>query len=273
MDSAQGNPVVLQNPLSDAQSVLRTTLLGSLLDTVSRNLHRNNRDLKLFELRRVFFPSAEGPLPAERKMLAGVLAGNRCPVQWNQPREAVDFFDLKGVLDVLASSFGIPSLRLAPSAELPGLHPGLSGTILIHATQAGVAGKLHPNVGEAFDIAGDVFVFELDFSPFVAAFLNPKTYRPFLRNPSVQRDIALVMDQDVSCARVLDRLRAFVDRRVTEMELFDLYRGPQLPEGKKSLAFRITYQDPERTLTDEEVNELQDELLRRLLPDLAAQLR
>ena len=103
--------------------------------------------------------------------------------------------------------------------------------------------------------------------------MQEEAYRPFVRNPSVQRDIALVLDQDVSCGRVMDRMRGLVDKRVTAMDLFDLYQGPQLPEGKKSMAFRITYQDPEKTLTDEEVNDLQEKLLEELLPGLGAQLR
>jgi len=272
-ESEQGRPVVLQNPLSEMQSVLRTTLLGSLLDTVSRNLHRNNRDLRLFELRRVFFPSEENPLPAERKMLAGILSGRRYPRQWNQPEEAVDLFDLRGVLDVLAASLGIPSFSLRPSSKIFCLHPGYSSDILINTTKIGVAGRLHPDVRDSFDISEDVYLFELDFSPLVKTFSQETTYWPFVRNPSVQRDIALVLNQDVSYAGVMDRMRTLVDRRVTAMELFDLYQGPQLPEGKKSMAFRITYQDPEKTLTDAEVNELQNDLLQQLLPGLGAQLR
>jgi phenylalanyl-tRNA synthetase beta chain len=268
-----GDPVALQNPLSEMQSVLRTTLVGSLLDTVARNLNRNNRDLRMFELRRVFFPSAEGVLPVEKKMLTGVLSGRRYPEQWNQPQDAVDLFDLIGVLDVLAAAFGIEPFTLRSATESFCLHPGYSGDILENTTRIGCAGKLHPGVQEAFDIASDVFLFEVDFSPFVKTFMQEEAYRPFVRNPSVQRDIALVLDQDVSCGRVMDRMRGLVDKRVTAMDLFDLYQGPQLPEGKKSMAFRITYQDPEKTLTDEEVNDLQEKLLEELLPGLGAQLR
>jgi phenylalanyl-tRNA synthetase beta chain len=271
--SERGDPVVLQNPLSEMQSVLRTTLLCSLLDTVSRNLHRKNRDLRLFELRRVFFPSEKSLLPAERKMLAGILSGSRYSRQWNQPQESVDLFDLKGVLEVLASAFGVPSFSLGPPTEKFCLHPGYSGDILINTTKIGVAGKCHPDILDSFDISEDVYLFEMDFSPFVKTLSKKTTYRPFVRNPSVQRDIALVLNKNVSYSDVMHRMRALVDRRVMGTELFDLYQGPQLSEGKKSMAFRITYQDPDKTLTDEEVNELQEELLRQLLPDLGAQLR
>jgi len=272
-ESGLGNPVVLQNPLNESLSVLRTTLLSSLLETVARNEKRNHRDLRLFELRRVFFPAPEGPLPAERKRLAGALAGGRYPRQWNQPKDSADLFDIKGVLQSLAEAFGVASFSMQPCSEPGCLHPGVSGDVFLDGEKAGSAGRLHPDVREAFDIAGEVYLFELDFAPFVRAFLRETRYRPFARNPSVQRDLALVLDEQVSCAAVMDRMRALVDRRVTDMELFDRYQGPQLPDGKKSMAFRITYQDPERTLTDEEVNELQQKLLGQLLPGLGAQLR
>jgi len=268
-----GDPVTLQNPLSEMQAVLRTTLAASLLDTVSRNLHRNNRDLRLFELRRVFSPSAEGVLPVEEKRIAGVLTGRRYPEGWNQPPDAVDLFDLIGVLKTLAGACGLPTLQIDSPTENFCLHPGYSGDILINTTKIGHAGRVHPSVLEAFDVASDVFLFEMDFSPFADAFLQGGTYRPFVRNPTVQRDIALVLEGEVSCGRVLEQIRGLADRRVIGVELFDLYEGPQLPEGRKSMAFRLTYQDPERTLTDEEVNDLQERLLEALLPGLGAQLR
>lgn len=270
---AMGNTVTLQNPLSEKQSIMRTTLLCSLLDTVAGNIHRNNRDLRLFELRRVFSPSREGILPVESKMLAGVMTGRRYPGRWNQPDQPVDFFDLKGVMEVLADSFGLEGLSVAPARGNFYLHPGYAGDIQVNTTRIGCMGKLHPKVQENFDIESDVFLFEVDFSCFVEAATKERSYRPFARKPSVQRDLALVLDQDVPFGQVLDKVHALADRRMTGLDLFDLYQGPQVPEGKKSMALRITYQDPERTLTDEEVNELQETLLKELLPGLGARLR
>ena len=268
-----GKPVSLQNPFSETQSVLRTTLVGSLLETVSTNLHRNNRDLKLFELRRVFLPSPGKVLPEERKMLAGVIVGHRFPARWNQADNGADAFDLKGILEVLFDAFGMQGFEWEPERKKSCLHPGCSGDILINTTRIGCAGKLHPAVQEAFDIEEDVFLFEMEFENFVSSIDHIRSYRPLVRNPSVQRDVALVLDEDLPCGKVMGKMRELADPRVTRMELFDLYRGPPVPEGKKSMAFRIIYQDPSKTLTDEEVNKLQEVFLKELLPCFQARLR
>jgi len=227
----------------------------------------------LFELGRVFSPSPEGVLRVETKMLAGAITGRRYPEGWDQPNEPVDFFDLKGVVEKLVHAFGIEGFRVVSAAENFCLHPGYSGDIQVNTKRVGCVGKLHPSVQEAFDIEADTFVFEVDFSCFVEAATKERSYQPFVRNPSVQRDLALVLDQDVPFSQVSDRMRGLADARMTGLELFDLYQGPQVPQGKKSMALRITYQDPEKTLTDEEVNKLQETLLKGLLPGLGAQLR
>ena len=268
-----GGPVSLQNPLSEMQSVLRTTLVGSLLETVSGNLHQNNRDLRLFELRRVFLPSEGNLLPEEKKMLAGVIVGRRFPDGWNQAAEDADVFDLKGALEVLFDAFEMEDFKWKPSPKISCLHPGCSGDILNNTTRIGYAGKLHPAVQETLDIEEDVYLFEMEFASFVCSMDRLRSYNPIVRNPSVKRDIALVLDQEFSCGQVMEKMQEFADRRVTKMELFDLYRGPQVPEGKKSMALRVTYQDPSKTLTDEEVNKLQEVFLEELLPSFQARLR
>ncbi len=266
-------PVAVQNPLSEMQAVLRPTLIGSLLDTVSRNLRSNNRDPRLFELRKVFLPVSDSVLPQERRMLTGAIVGSRFPARWNRSHDNADLFDLKGVLEVLFDAFGIDGFSWNPSEEIPYLHPGCSGDILVSTTWVGQAGKLHPAVQDAFDIEDDVYLFDLEFSCFTDAVDHEKRYRPFFRNPSVQRDIAIVLDEDLPCGRVLEKMRSLADKRVTDVEMFDLYQGSPVPEGKKSLAFRITYQDSEKNLTDEEVNDLQEVLLLELLPSFEARLR
>ena len=155
----------------------------------------NNLDLKLFELRKAFLPSPESVLPEEKKMLAGVIVGGRHPSRWNQPADGVDFFDLKGTLEVLTEAFGLNGFDLSPSSKISYLHPGCSGDILNNTTKIGYMGKLHPSVQEAFDIEEEnVFLFELEFSWLVSEMDKEKNYKPFYRNPSVQRDIALVLD-------------------------------------------------------------------------------
>ena len=266
-------PVALQNPLSEAQGFLRTTLVGLLLDTVARNLRQRNRDLWFFELGRVFLPCADQVLPEERKMVAGVMAGRRYTERWNQPDAEVDVFDLKGALEVLLEAFGIRGFAWNRSEQISCLHPGCSGDILINTTKIGYAGKLHPSIQEAFEIEEDVYLFELEFENLASRVDRPREYRPYARRPPVQRDLALVLDEAMTYSQVIEKMRDLADPGVTEIELFDLYRGAPVPEGKQSMAFRITYQDPSRNLTDEEINRIQEAFLGQLLPGLGAQLR
>jgi len=140
-------------------------------------------------------------------------------------------------------------------------------------TKVGYAGRLHPLLQERFEIDQDVYLFELQFDCFLGDEVMQKVYRPIGRFPSVQRDIALVMDEGTPFRQVMKEMWAATETSAVKIELFDVYQGPPVPDGRKSLAFRITYQDPSRTLTDEEVNALQGRFLDRVLPMLKAQLR
>jgi phenylalanyl-tRNA synthetase beta chain len=266
-------PVPLQNPLSEAQGFLRTTLVGSMLDTVARNHRQRSRNLRAFELGRVFLPAQGKPLPEERKMLVGVMEGRRYPDRWNDHEETVDVYDLKGVLEVLLEAFGMDEFEWLPSEQNSSLHPGCSGDILINTTKIGYAGKLHPSIQEALEIEGDVYVFEMDLAHLVVQVDRPRGYKPYSRRPPVQRDVALVLKDEMTYSQVIEKMRGLADPRVTDIELFDVYQGPPVPEGEKSMAFRITYQDPSKNLTDEEINRIQEAFLGKLLPDLGAQLR
>lgn len=269
----RGRPVPLQNPLSEAQAVLRTTLVSSLLDLTARNLRKNNCDLRLFELRRVFLPSAGTEVPEQKRMLAAVMTGRRFPRQWNQPADTVDAYDLKGLLEALFEAFGIEEWDWVPSEENSYLHPGCSGDILIKNLRVGFAGRLHPRLEKELEINQHVYLFELEFQHLVASGEREKLYRPIARFPAIQRDVALVVREEMTYRQVLEQIRASASSEVMRIELFDVYRGSQVPEGRKSMAFRITYRHPDRTLTDDEVNALQERLLEKVLPALDAQLR
>jgi phenylalanyl-tRNA synthetase beta chain len=269
----RGMAVPLENPLSESQGFMRTTLIGSLLDTVARNLRQRNRDLKLFELGRVFLPSPDEVLPEERRMLAGVMVGRRYPERWNLPDSGVDIFDLKGALEVLLGAFGVEAFTWNPTEQISCLHPGCSGDILINTTKIGFAGRLHPAVQGAFEIEEDVYLFEMEFESLASRVDRPRHHKSYSRRPSVQRDVALVIGETMEYSEVIEKMRALADPRVTEIELFDVYHGPPVPSGKQSMAFRITYQDPSRNLTDEEINDIQQAFLEQLLPGLGAELR
>jgi phenylalanyl-tRNA synthetase beta chain len=244
-------PVALQNPLSEAQGFLRTTLAGSLVQTAAMNLRRRNRDFRFFELGRVFLTRGHESLPEERKMLAGVMVGRRYANGWNEPDDGVDLFDLKGALEVLLGAFQAGHFEWKQTEQISYLHPGCSGDILINTTKIGSAGRLHPSVQEAFGMEEDAYLFEIELKALASRVDHPKQYRSFARRPPVERDLALVLDEAVPYSQVMGRMRELADPRVTEIELFDLYQGLPVPAGKQSMAFRITYQDPSKNLTDE----------------------
>jgi len=221
----------------------------------------------------VFIPSADKPFPQERKMVAGVISGRRYAAQWNQSGEKVDIFDLKGILETLRAVFWIKNFKWEPSNKISYLHPGCSGDILIDALKVGCAGMLHPDVQEAFEIENEVFLFEMGIEGLVSHVDHQRKYTPYSRFPAVQRDVALVLDEELTWTEVLEKARESADPRAIKIDLFDVYSGAPIPEGKKSLAFRITYQDSARSLTDEEINGLQEGFLKELLPALHAELR
>lgn len=269
----RSRPVPLQNPLSEAQAVLRTTLVSSLLDLIARNLRKNNCDLRLFELRRVFLRREDSDVPEQKRMLAAVMTGRRFPQQWNQPADRVDAYDLKGLLEALFDAFGVSDWDWVGSDENSYLHPGCSGDILIRNSRVGFAGRLHPRLQKELEIQQDVYLFELEFQHLVASRGQGRSYRPIGRFPAIQRDLAFVLNEEIPYREVMEQLRASAAPEAVKIELFDVYRGSPVPEGRKSMAFRITYQHPERTMTDEEVNALQERLLEKVLPRLKAQLR
>ncbi len=274
-EQGEGVPpgVRLVNPLSEEQAYLRTSLLPSLIDTTAKNVRRMNPDLWLFEIGKVFYPMADKSLPEVRRKVAASMTGRRYPEHWSQPNDQVDFFDLKGVIEALLCSLGYDMFSITSNRGLSFLHPGCCAELIVQDTPVGIAGKIHPQVLEAFELDRDVYVFELDLTRLGDHSTRDRKYKPYSRYPAIHRDLALIVDDSVPFSEIIEKMRACADSRVTRIHLFDVYRGKPVPEGKMSLAFRITYQDYARTMTDEEVNTLQETYVRTLLPALGAQLR
>jgi phenylalanyl-tRNA synthetase beta chain len=272
-EAEAGRAVKLLNPLSEEHAYLRTSLIGGLTETAAKNVRRMNTDLRLFEIGKVFHPRPGERLPEVRRKVAAVMTGRRYPEHWSLPRDHVDFFDIKGVVETLLSALGYDMNCTVPHEGVSFLYPGCLAEIAVHETPLGVLGKVHPGVLGAFEIDRDVYAFEIDIATLESCLPRERRYRPFSRYPPIQRDLSLIVDGSVPFSRIFEKMRALADSRVTSIHLFDVYRGKPVPEGKMSMAFRITYQDHSRTLTDEEVNRLQENYIQSLLPALGAQLR
>ena len=263
-------PLALANPLSEEQAVMRTSLIPGLLDTLRRNTLKQLQDLRLFETAKVFLPQPGAELPREESWLAGLMYGAREEVSWAAPREAVTFFDLKGVVEALLEGLEIPEVNFRREA-LPALL--CQGARIYAGPRAlGFLGEVEPEVGEKLDLEGAIFVFNLSLDALAQA-AAPLLFTPLPRYPAVYRDIALVLPEGVPAAQVSEALYRFGAPWLEEARLFDVYTGDQVAAGKRSLAFRLSYRDPERTLTDELVNPHHLALVEALARELGAELR
>ncbi|HET7177184.1 MAG TPA: phenylalanine--tRNA ligase subunit beta [Solirubrobacterales bacterium] len=264
-DDPRAAAVVVSNPLSEEQSAMRTTLLGSLLDVARRNLARDVDRLALFESGRVYLPAdgaddgplagrfaGERPAPAWEPHHLGCLAvGPLAAKSWRGGGEVADFFALKGALEGLAARLGV-ALRFEPATE-PFLHPGRAARVSVGGAEAGWIGELHPLVCREWDLDAAV-AFEVELAALVeAAAAGEETYEDVTTFPAVFQDLAVVVPDEVAAARLRDAVLAGGGELLRSAEVFDLYAGEQLGEGRKSLALRLEFRAADRTLTDEEV--------------------
>jgi phenylalanyl-tRNA synthetase beta chain len=236
--------VRVSNPQSAELSVLRNSLLGSLLLTLRTNLRQRQRVL-LFELARVWNPG-------ERRHIGLAMAGPRLPAHWSSREDTFDFFDIKGVLDQLCRTLRVP-VSYAPGQH-PSFHPGRTAEIFSGEQRLGVLGQLHPTVAERLDMAGlPVLVAELDFERLLQAREPLVNVRTPSRFPPADRDIAIVVDESVPHAEAERVIRETGAPLLEHVQLFDVYRGDPIPPGRKSLAFALRYRAPDKTLDDDEV--------------------
>jgi phenylalanyl-tRNA synthetase beta chain len=263
----------IHNPLGEDQSVMRTTLIPGLLQAVGHNVHRQNLDLKLFELGRIFFPQEGQDLPEEMEAISGVLTGLREEETWSKPKAECDFFDLKGALETLLDGLGVTGYRFLPERDEPFLHPGKACRVEVNKRSLGSMGEAHPDVGAAFEIDQKLFLFELNFQNLVEGGKESRSFKPLRRFPSVTRDLALIVDEKIKAGDILHTLWEANSGLIAEIKIFDLYRGKPIPPGGKSLAFRIKYQRDDRTLTDAEVNEFHQKMIELLANRYGAVLR
>jgi phenylalanyl-tRNA synthetase beta chain len=264
---AAGSPprVAVANPLSEEQGVLRSSLVvPGLLSTLRTNLRQGRRDVALFEMGRVFLPR-EGA-PAEEHRLGVLLAGQAGPAHWSARARAVDFFDLKGLFEVLADRLGLRPFALAAHGLPELLHPGKGARLADDGGVAGWLGALHPDILRAWDVRGEVYAAELSLDPLLAARPAPARYRALARAPQVLRDLSVVCDRSLSAAELEGRVRAAGGDRLRSVRVVDRYEGPPVPAGKVSVTLTLAFQDPERTLTGDEVQAAVD----RVVGDLRA---
>lgn len=266
--------IVLANPLSEEQSIMRTTLCSSLLDVVTYNHNRKQHNLKIFEIGSVYLP-AELPLkslPDEKTMLGMAITGRAGEQHWQSKAREVDFYDLKGVLEMLLSRLGVKDVNFAEHTE-PFLQPGQAACVMAGEKKLGWVGLLHPEVLDRYDLDKPVYMAELDARMLVDLCHLEDGFVPLPKYPPLLRDMALVVPDEVSAATVRQMILEAGGSLVEDVVLFDLYRGPQIPENCRSLAFSIVYRDAGRTLADDDILSLHNRIEETLKEQLGATLR
>ncbi|MBI2869263.1 MAG: phenylalanine--tRNA ligase subunit beta [Chloroflexi bacterium] len=261
-------PLRVANPMTADQEYLRPTLRANLLAAYVSNRRYETGGIRLYELDKTYRPRQDD-LPEEPETLVALMGGARREKSWTSDDDMIDFFDAKGVAETLFRRLDA-AVSFEPGND-EGLHPGKQLAIVAGGKRVGVLGEVHPGVRDAFEIAEPVYLLEVNVSGLLSLLGEPPLFQPIPRFPSVTRDLALVVDYGVAHQQVYDVMSSFP--LVRQVTVFDVYAGKQVPPGKKSLAYRIVYQAADHTLTDDEVNNVQQQVLDRLARELGAALR
>ncbi len=269
-DSSLRNVVPIANPLSEEQSVMRTLLLPGLLENVSKNMARRNQNLNFFEMGAVYYPS-DDRLPDEKLKLGAIVAG-RVDLNWLKNQVPMDFFYLKGIVEILLQELGIKDC-IFERHLLPGYHPGRTASINCQGREIGIIGEVHPLVLENFDISDKACAFELDVKTMFEIKGQKIMMEQIAKYPAVERDIAVLLSKDVKASEAIAVIKAADPELLQDVIVFDIYTGEQVPEGYKSAAFRLTFQSMERTLKEAEINNRVDAILSELQKQIQARLR
>jgi phenylalanyl-tRNA synthetase beta chain len=272
-EDVRSTPLPILNPLASSQSVMRTSIVPSLLINLQENLNNKSATIKLFELSRVFIPQGSDRQPREPRRLAGLMAGLQQGEGWNLHHNMVDFYDIKAAVESLLQRLRISGMRFLQDGREPYLHPHKMLSISAGDHCIGSLGEVHPDVLEHFDIKVPAYIFELDVDVLAKLWTDAVSFAPFSRQPAILRDIALIVDETVPAEKFFSAIAGFKNKLIAETTIFDCFRGGTIQPGKKSLAFRLKFQSNDRTLTDAEVNKIHDRLVAHLVQETGAELR
>lgn len=264
-------PLSIANPISEVDSTLRTSLLPGLLRAAERNFNRDVRNVRLYELGKVYF--SENGEPCEAKSLGLILTGDATDLGWQEKPQPVNFFHLKGALEGLFRRLGIEGVEFQPARDIPFLHPHVAATISRRGLAIGRLGRLHPELEEKYKFKQPVFLAEVDIERLLPISHPEKLFQRPSRFPATYRDISFLVDNDIEYSKIERAISSAGIEEIVEVKPFDLYRGAGVPEGKKSLSLRLKYQGRERTLTQEEIAELHARVIELLRENFGAQLR
>lgn len=261
-DSPLRKTVKLVNPLGEDTSIMRTVILPSMLDILSRNFAFKNKGVKLYEIGKIYLPKDGEKLPDEpKRMIFGTYG------------EHENFFTLKGEIDAILDQLNVHPATYIADTKNPSYHPGRCADIVIDGKKMGVIGQIHPLVAETYGIGGEVYVAELDFTGLQAVLAPERVFHSLPKFPTVSRDLALVCEESITVGMLEACIKKAGSKLLRSVQLFDIYRGPGIAPGKKSIAFSLELRADDRTLTDEDTTGVMNAVLEKLKNDLGVSLR
>ena len=260
-DDKQRNAVVITNPLGEDFSVMRTTTIPQMLEVINTNYNRKVDEGRFFEISYVYLPREGEMLPDEKRTLTIGMYGN------------TDFYGIKGIVEQLILQMNIKNAEFIAEKNNPVFHPGKTARVVIGGETAGYVGEIHPDVADNFDCPYDTYIAVLEIKPLVENAVMEREYKPLPRYPAVSRDIAVIVSDDLPVGDIEKALKSRGGEYLEEIRLFDVYRGEQVPEGKKSVAYTLVFRSPDRTLVDDDVNRAVEDMLNELRRSFDAVLR
>lgn len=261
-DSSLRNIVTIKNPLGEDYSIMRTTTLSSMMECLSRNYSRKNDLVRLFEVGKIYIPNKDkDKLPKEKSIITIGMYGNS------------DYFNLKGAVENILEILKIEKFSFERESENPSFHPGRTALIYIKKDLVGILGEIHPKVCENYEVEERCYIAELNLDILYKYANSHNKYTPLPKFPAVSRDLAVLVDDNILVQDIESIIKKQGGNMVEKVELFDVYKGKQIEDGKKSIAYSISYRLSDKTLTDAEVNKVHDKILKALEYKLGAQLR
>lgn len=260
-DSALRRSVVISNPLGEDTSVMRTTSLPSIMEIIARNYNFNNQNVRLFEIATVYIPTAPDALPNENKVLCAAMYGS------------CDFYNMKGVCENVLALAAIKDYTIKSDSSNPSYHPGRCAKIFVGEREIGILGQIHPLTAQNYGIDVPVYSAELDFEAIFELMNAQKTYTPLPKFPATTRDFSFVCDEALEIGTLKEEMSRAGGKLVEDVALFDIYRGHQVGENKKSVSMRVTLRASDRTLTVEEADKVSKKILSALETQLGITLR
>lgn len=268
-----GELIKILNPISDDLTTMRPSLIPGLLRAANHNINRSISDVRLFETGRIFTNYRENTLPEQPYSLAMILTGNRHPEDWNGTSVPVDFYDIKGYLENFVSKIALDNFAFILYDKSSYFLKTETVALTVNDLVVGFCGRIDPDVCDSFGIEQPVYAFELNLDALADHIQYDRHYRPISRFPYSERDMALVLDEAIPAADILKEIRSHAGKLLHYLEVFDVFKGGSVPEGKKSIALRLRFQSMERTLSDKEVDKLFRNLIKRMEKTFNASLR